>query len=137
MDSVSETSDRRMRGFAEALKPRGKSFDFMPCEDPKEMGHLACEKIASADRFCFLFFRFVRDCCCYCTSKRTGLPIKWVVCGYDNLHNIIRLFRKIKSVEYDLDAIGRLFVFLLIQKIQGEIDSEEKVKKMFDVKLVD
>ncbi len=46
-DSVSETSDRRMRGFAEALNRAGKSFDFMPCENPKEIGHLACEKIAS------------------------------------------------------------------------------------------
>ena len=67
-----------------------------------------------------------------------ALPIyKVVVCGYDNLHKYYPLIRKIKSVEYDLDAIVNYSCSMLIQKIQGEIDSEEKVKKMFDVKPVD
>lgn len=135
-DSISETSGRRLEGFSTALENAGKSFDCLPCGVPADMTKIACEKIIE-EGIDFIFC-FSDSFALMLQTQLEGknLDRAVTVCGYDNLHKYYPLMKKIKSVDYDLDGIIEYACSLLIKKIQGEVDIDAPIKKMFSVVLV-
>jgi len=57
------------------------------------------------------------------------------VFGYDNLHKYYPIIRKLNSVDSNLDVIIDYACKLIVSKIEGETDAEEKVEKVFGVTL--
>lgn len=134
-DSISETSGRRLGGFADALEQAGRSFDCLPCASPKEMAKLAYDKIIANDiDFVFCFSdSFALLLSMYLEEHALSRSI--TICGYDNMHKYYPLIKKLTSVDYELDDIIEYACSTLIKKIQGEIDMSAVVKKMFDVSM--
>lgn len=134
-DSLSETSDRRAAGFVDAIKAAGGEYEALHCDRPEQMAALACEKIIKG-KFDFVF--------CFSDSfaialllllEEAGATDGVTVFGYDNLHKYYPIIRKLNSVDSNLDVIIDYACKLIVSKIEGETDAEEKVEKVFGVTL--
>ncbi len=133
-DSVSETSGRRLSGFSDAIKSSGREFECLPCGSPSNMVKLAYDNIKAngidfvfcfSDSFALMLIMYLEE------QNVSGVE----VCGYDNLHKYYPLIKKIKSVDYDLNEIIEYACEKLIEKIEGKINPDERVDKVFDVTL--
>ena len=136
-DSFSETTYRRFSGFSEAIRNNtlNKTLDIIPYSKELNIIEAAYRKIKD-ENIDFVF--------CHCDSLAIGLMSyigrkkyggKITVVGFDNLHKYNPINLKITSIDYDMDAIIDYTVNALIGKMNGNIDINKQIKKVFSVNI--
>lgn len=136
-DSFSETTFRRYSGFSEAVRNNtlNKTLDVIPYTKEINVIEAAYFKIKE-ENIDFVF--------CHCDSLAIGLMTylnrkkyggKITVVGFDNLHKYSPINLKITSIDYDMDAIIDYTLSALLDKINGNIDINKQIKKIFPVSI--